>query len=63
VHNESRILNASAAVLLLAANAYAWWTGRDHHVEWSGTVALVLSGLLCAMCGLYLAYLARHVST
>src|SRR5262249_58718157 len=46
----------------VTASGYAWWT--DHEgpgVEWAGTVALLLSGTLCATCGMYFAFVARRI--
>lgn len=59
---ESRVFNSVAAFLFLAAGTYAWWTDKEGAApEWIGTVALVLSGLLCAMCGFYFGFVARRI--
>src|SRR5205823_11796880 len=48
--------------LYLAAIVYAFWTrAAGHGVEWIGTVALVLSGLLTGMCTLYFFLVARRI--
>jgi len=59
---ESRVFNVIGAALLLAAGIYAWWTDKDGpSVEWVGTLALVLSGVLAVMCGLYFGFVARRI--
>jgi Cytochrome c oxidase subunit IV len=61
--SEWRIFGIVAAFLFLAAGVYYWWTGHDFagHADWIGTVALVLSGLLCAMCGGYFLFVSRRI--
>ena len=60
---ESRLFNAVAAFLFGAAGTYAWWTDKEGNaVEWTGTVALVVSGMLCAMCGFYFGFVARRIA-
>jgi predicted ribosomally synthesized peptide with SipW-like signal peptide len=62
MRNESRIFNLLAGSLLFGAGVYAWWTDKAQSgVEWVGTLALILSGTLCAMCGLYFAFIARRI--
>lgn len=59
---ESRIFNLVAAFLAIAAVVYGWWThASTGHVEAIGVVALILSTLLCAMCGGYFAFIARRM--
>src|SRR6266498_2993539 len=51
-----------AGFLLAAALVYALWTrGESGHLEWIGTVALVLSGLLCTMCGGFFWFVSRRI--
>ena len=61
--SESRIFNGVALFLVATAAVYAWWAGttRDVGTDWAGTTALVLSGLLCAMCGMYFQFVARRI--
>ncbi len=41
---------------------YAAWTyGEDGRVEWVGTVALLLSGLLTTMCGGFFWFVSRRI--
>jgi len=58
---EARLFNAVAAFLYLTAGLYAWWTDYETRVEWAGTIVLLLSGTLCAMCGLYFGFVARRI--
>jgi hypothetical protein len=51
-----------AAFLLVACGVYGWWTYAEFgHVEWIGVVALLLSTLLCAMCGGYFWFVSRRI--
>lgn len=60
--SESRIFNAVALFLFLTAGVYYWWTERsDHGADWVGSTALVLSGMLCGMCGMYFVFVARRI--
>jgi hypothetical protein len=59
---EYRLFAGVAGFLFLAAALYGWWTDYEGvHVEWIGTVALVLSGLLCSMCGGYFWFVSRRI--
>ena len=59
---EYKIFAGVAAFLFAAAILYASWTnGETGHVEWVGTVALILSGLLCSMCGGFFWFVARRI--
>jgi hypothetical protein len=59
---ESRIFNAFAVAIYLAAGVYAWWTHAEQGaVEYVGTVALILTGTLLLMCGLYFSFVARRI--
>src|ERR1041384_2822627 len=51
-----------AVCLLGAALLYSLWTrGQTGHTEMVGTVALILSGLLCTMCGGFFWFVARRI--
>lgn len=59
---ESRVFNALALFLWITAAVYYYWT--DHTAEgadWVGTPALILSGGLCGLCGLYFGFIARRI--
>ncbi len=56
--SEWRLFGVLAAFIFAAAAVYAWWTDHDTaqatgtgKIEWIGTVALILTGLLLTMCG------------
>jgi len=64
MRSEWRLFGLISAFLFVAAIVYGFWTrGSDplHHVEWVGTVALVLSGLLTTMCFLYFSVVASRI--
>ena len=59
---EYKIFVGVAAFLFGAAVVYGFYTrGTGTHVEWVGTVALILSGLLCSMCGGFFWFVARRI--
>ena len=59
---EYKIFGGVAAFLFAAATVYALYTkGASGGVEWVGTVALILSGLLCSMCGGFFWFVARRI--
>ena len=60
---EWRIFLIIAAFLLFAAFLYGGWTWADSdgRVEWIGTVALLLSFLLCSMCGGFFWFVSRRI--
>jgi hypothetical protein len=61
---EWRIFGMIAAFLFGAAALYAWWSQyyfSSHQIEWVGVVALILSGLLCFMCGGYFWFVSRRI--
>jgi len=66
---EWRIFGGVAAFLFVVCGLYAWWSGdyfdaqstAAHHLDWVGTVALFLSGLLCLMCGGYFWFVSRRI--
>jgi hypothetical protein len=62
VKTEYKIFLGVAAFLFGAAIVYGFWThGQTGHLEWIGTVALILSGLLCSMCGGFFWFVARRI--
>jgi hypothetical protein len=62
MRTEYKIFSGVAAFLFAAALLYALWTnGETGHVEMVGTVALILSGLLCSMCGGFFWFVARRI--
>jgi hypothetical protein len=62
VKTEYKIFAGVAAFLFSAAIVYAIWThGQMGHTEWVGTVALILSGLLCSMCGGFFWFVSRRI--
>jgi hypothetical protein len=59
---EYRIFMVVAGFLLLAAVVYPLWTlGELGYVEAIGTTALLLSFLLCTMCGGYFWFVSRRI--
>jgi hypothetical protein len=62
MRTEYKIFGAVAAFLFAMAALYAAWTnGQTNRVEMVGTVALILSGLLCSMCGGFFWFVARRI--
>lgn len=60
--SEFRLFGLISGFLYLAAIVYAFWTRADGNgVEWIGTVALVLSGLLTGMCTLFFFFVSRRI--
>ena len=62
--SEYRLFGVITAFLFVACGVYAAWTwaeGSGHRVEWIGTIALILSGLLCLMCGGYFWFVSRRI--
>jgi hypothetical protein len=59
---EYKIFSGVAAFLFVAATVYGFWThGATGEVEWIGLIALILSGLLCSMCGGFFWFVARRI--
>ena len=60
---EWRIFGLLAAFLFVAAGVYWWWTYTefDGHEDFIGTIALLLTGLLCLMCGGYFWFVSRRI--
>jgi hypothetical protein len=62
LRTEYKIFGGVAVFLFAVALLYSLWTnGETGHVEWVGTVALILSGLLCSMCGGFFWFVARRI--
>jgi hypothetical protein len=62
VKTEYKIFSGVAVFLFGAAIVYGSWTlGQTNRTEWVGTVALILSGLLCSMCGGFFWFVARRI--
>jgi cytochrome c oxidase subunit IV len=60
--SEFRLFGLISGFLYLAAIVYAFWTRAEGHgVEWIGTVALVLSGLLTGMCTVFFFFVSRRI--
>lgn len=59
---EYRIFAVVAAFLFPVTALYAWWTRASMGaVDYIGTMALLLSGLLCAMCAGYFWFVSRRI--
>jgi hypothetical protein len=59
---EYKIFAGVAAFLFGAAAVYGAYTyGEVGQLEWIGFVALILSGLLCSMCGGFFWFVARRI--
>ena len=59
---EYKIFSLVSAFCFIVAVIYASWTnGQVGRVEWVGTVALILSGLLCSMCGGFFWFVSRRI--
>jgi hypothetical protein len=59
---EYKIFAGVAAFLFAAAALYGFWTkGETGQLEWIGVVALIISGLLCSMCGGFFWFVARRI--
>jgi hypothetical protein len=62
MRTEWRIFGIVAAFLFLSAAVYWWWTGVElGGVDYIGSVALILAGLLCLMCGGYFWFVSRRI--
>ncbi|NUR25319.1 MAG: cytochrome c oxidase subunit 4 [Catenulispora sp.] len=59
---EWRIFGGVALFLAIVMPVYAWWSNHTlGHVDWVGSTALVMSTLLCAMCGGYFWFVSRRI--
>lgn len=62
MRTEWRIFGGVAAFLYAACGVYAWWSWYDlGKTDVVGTVALLLSALLCTMCGGYFWFVSRRI--
>jgi peptidoglycan/LPS O-acetylase OafA/YrhL len=62
MRTEYKIFAAVAVFLFGTAAVYGLWTfGQVDQTEWVGTVALILSGLLCSMCAGFFWFVARRI--
>jgi hypothetical protein len=62
VKTEYKIFLGVAGFLFGTAVLYGAWThGEAGNVEWIGLIALILSGLLCSMCGGFFWFVARRI--
>jgi hypothetical protein len=61
--SEYRVFGIVTLFLFVAAAVYWWWTAvtLPHGVDFIGSIALILSGLLCAMCGGYFWFVSRRI--
>ncbi|MEU4241098.1 cytochrome c oxidase subunit 4 [Actinoplanes sp. NPDC026619] len=59
---EYKIFVGVAAFLFAASALYGFWThGETGQTEWIGVVALIMSGLLCSMCGGFFWFVSRRI--
>jgi hypothetical protein len=64
VKSEFRLFGLISLFLFAMAGIYGGWTWADsgaHRMEWIGVVALILSALLCTMCGGYFWFVSRRI--
>lgn len=62
MRTEWRLFAAIALFFILASGIYAWWTWYElGHLEWIGTVALLLSFTLSIMVGGYFWIVSRRI--
>jgi hypothetical protein len=60
--SEWRLFGLVSAFLFVTAIVYGFWTKYAlHGADWIGTTALVLSGLLTTMCGLFFFTVSRRI--
>jgi hypothetical protein len=60
--SEWRLFGLVSAFLYAVAIVYGFWTrGALGGIDWIGTTALVLSGLLTTMCAGYFGFVARRI--
>jgi hypothetical protein len=61
VKTEYKIFLGVAVFVFGAAAVYGVWTHGQGQTEWIGVVALIMSGLLCSMCGGFFWFVARRI--
>jgi uncharacterized membrane protein HdeD (DUF308 family) len=62
MRTEARVFLIVAGFLgALAVVYYLWTDGQQHRPEWAGTMTLLLSGVLCGLCGFYFGFVARRI--
>jgi hypothetical protein len=68
MRTEWRIFGIVALFLFVMCGVYAWWTASywpgaegANRLDWIGTIALFLSGLLCLMCGGFFWFVSRRI--
>lgn len=62
MRTEARIFTAFAVFFFIASPVYAWWTYSElGSIEYAGTVALLLTGLLLLMLGLFFEFVHRRI--
>jgi hypothetical protein len=62
--SEWRLFGLLTGFCFLIAPLYAWWTNVNSGgagIEWVGTVALILTGLLTLMCGGFFLVVSRRI--
>ncbi|GGK26631.1 cytochrome c oxidase polypeptide 4 [Pilimelia terevasa] len=66
--SEYKLFTILAVFLYACTAVYAWWTATagdpmnpPGRVDWVGTMALLLSGMLCLMLGGYFWFVARRI--
>jgi cytochrome c oxidase subunit IV len=64
MRSEYKLFLLITAFLFAASAVYGWWTWYDSStgtIEWIGTLALALAGLLTLMCGGYFWFVSRRI--
>jgi len=63
VISEWRLFGLLAVFMFGSAGVYYWWTDNalEGGADWVGTVALILTGMLCLMCGGYFWFVSRRI--
>jgi hypothetical protein len=68
MRTEYKLFGVIAAFLFAATGVYAWLTAEAdrsinpfERIDWVGTLALLLSGMLCLMLGGYFWFVARRI--
>ncbi|HEX5740818.1 MAG TPA: cytochrome c oxidase subunit 4 [Pilimelia sp.] len=66
--SEYKLFSLIAVFLFLCTGVYAAWTANAappinpwNRIDWAGTMALLLSGMLCLMLGGYFWFVARRI--